>query len=115
MNDECDYDDYDPDEGTTLIEDSAAPPLWHRYAVLVDPANNHDKYYEVRIDLEDDGSFTFTKRWGRRPDRYTAGGNTRRRNHGGAHGMHVAQMEANATFAEKLSEGYVETPRPAVW
>jgi predicted DNA-binding WGR domain protein len=41
-------------------------PVWVRYAEYV--GGGHDKYYEARIDLGDDGHFWLTKRWGARPD-----------------------------------------------
>lgn len=41
-------------------------PLWVKYAELI--SSDHDKFYEVRIDLTDEGQFCLTKRWGRRPD-----------------------------------------------
>lgn len=44
-------------------------PEWCRYLVMVDGTNGHDKYYEVRIDLNDEAEFVLTRRWGRRPDK----------------------------------------------
>lgn len=41
-------------------------PAWFKYAEWI--GQGHDKYYEVRIDLADDGQFVLTKRWGPRPD-----------------------------------------------
>ena len=41
-------------------------PVWVKYAEYI--GDGSDKFYEVRIDMDDNGLFYVTKRWGRRPD-----------------------------------------------
>jgi predicted DNA-binding WGR domain protein len=80
-------------------------PVWVRYAEM--RSGTHDKFYEVRIDMDDAGAFWLTKRWGRRPD--AGGGQTKPEQYQNLNG---AQLEGLDMFRSKLSKGYVETDRP---
>lgn len=82
------------------------PPAWSRYAINTSPG--HDKYYETRIDMADDGTFVLTKRWGRRPD--TGKGQTKVELF---QSMSTAMGVADAQLANKLRGGYDLTERPA--
>jgi len=80
-------------------------PVWVRYAEMT--RGTHDKFYEVRIDMDDAGTFWLTKRWGRRPD--AGGGQTKPEPYQGLNGAQVAGLDM---FREKLKKGYVECDRP---
>lgn len=80
-------------------------PLWVRYAEYVGGGSN--KFYEVRIDLADDGHYVVTNRWGRRPD--TGSGQIKE---GVANTLPMAQRMALDKFALKLAKGYRECDRP---
>jgi predicted DNA-binding WGR domain protein len=80
-------------------------PVWVRYAEWISAA--HDKFYEIRIDMDDAGAFWLTKRWGRRPD--DGGGQVKPEQY---QTLSAAQNQGLAKFSEKLKKGYVETARP---
>jgi predicted DNA-binding WGR domain protein len=80
-------------------------PAWVRYAEYI--GNGSDKYYEVRVDLGDDGLFYVTKRWGRRPD--TGAGQTKVEF---STSMLHATMMAKGALIEKVRKGYRECERP---
>jgi predicted DNA-binding WGR domain protein len=80
-------------------------PDWVRYAEWISAA--HDKFYEVRVDMGDDGAFYLTKRWGRRPD--AGGGQTKIEVY---QQMQQAVSTAAAALAGKVSKGYTECERP---
>lgn len=80
-------------------------PSWVRYAEMT--TNDHDKFYEVRIDLADDGLFYLTKRWGRRPD---VGGGQIKIESSGSIGYLMGV--ADAMMAEKVRKGYRTAKRP---
>lgn len=80
-------------------------PVWVRYAVLIDPRS--DKYYEVRVDITDQGGFAVTKRWGRRPD--LGIGQTLQEIWPTSQ---AARAAANAIFAQKITRGYCVSERP---
>jgi len=83
----------------------AEEPVWVRYAECI--GGSHDKFYEVRIDMGDDGTFYVTKRWGRRPD--AGGGQIKVEPY---QNMNAAQAVALNMLNEKRSKGYRETERP---
>lgn len=80
-------------------------PVWVRYAEYI--GGGHDKYYEVRIDMADDGLFYVTKRWGRRPD--SGGGQIKVES---SQSMSYAMGVADGMLAEKLRGGYRMVERP---
>jgi predicted DNA-binding WGR domain protein len=80
-------------------------PVWVRYAEWVSTA--HDKFYEVRVDMDEDGTFWLTKRWGRRPD--SGGGQVKNEVY---QSMQQAVNTATAALAGKVKKGYVECDRP---
>jgi predicted DNA-binding WGR domain protein len=80
-------------------------PLWVKYAEYV--GNGSDKFYEVRIDLADDGQFVLTKRWGARPD--VGRGQIKPEYY---ITLVHAQNNADAALGGKLRKGYVLAPRP---
>jgi len=80
-------------------------PAWVKYAEMI--GGGHDKFYECRIDMGDDGLFYVTKRWGRRPD--AGGGQTKSES---SQSMSYAMGVANGMIAEKLRKGYRLTDRP---
>jgi predicted DNA-binding WGR domain protein len=80
-------------------------PLWVRYADWISTA--HDKFYEVRIDLDDSGEFIITRRWGRRPDIGVGQIKTEAR-----HSIEVATRVALEYFNAKIAKGYREAERP---
>jgi predicted DNA-binding WGR domain protein len=80
-------------------------PLWVKYAELI--SDEHNKYYEVRIDLADDGQFVLTKRWGRRPDRGVGQLKTEP-----YPTLTHAQNNADAALGGKIRKGYRVADRP---
>jgi predicted DNA-binding WGR domain protein len=80
-------------------------PLWVKYAELISP--EHDKFYEVRIDLTDEGEFCLTKRWGARPDR--GRGQIKPEYF---QSMSRAMGVADGQLADKLRKGYRIAERP---
>jgi predicted DNA-binding WGR domain protein len=80
-------------------------PAWVRYAEYV--GGGHDKFYEVRVDLADDGSFIITRRWGARPDTGVGQIKTEAR-----HSMTQAVGTALTYFGAKIHKGYRECERP---
>jgi predicted DNA-binding WGR domain protein len=80
-------------------------PTWVKYAELT--SMDHDKFYEVRVDLTDDGEFCLTKRWGRRPD--TGRGQIKTAYYQSLAG---ATSAAQTMLASKVAKGYRECPRP---
>ena len=80
-------------------------PVWVKYLTWVNDA--HDKYYEVRIDLGDDGLYYLTKRWGRRPDK--GDGQIQVST---SLSMDNATRLADVKVGEKLAKGYVCDTRP---
>lgn len=80
-------------------------PLWVRYAEFI--GGGHDKFYEVRVDLDDDGSFVITRRWGARPDTGVGQIKIERR-----HQVTQAQGVALTFFLAKVKKGYRECERP---
>jgi predicted DNA-binding WGR domain protein len=80
-------------------------PLWVRYAEFI--GSGSDKFYEVRIDLDDDGDFITTNRWGPRPDQGKGQIKTTV-----ASSLAMAQNLALDKFRAKLRKGYTETERP---
>ena len=81
-------------------------PIWVRYAEFIDSKSN--KFYECRVDLDDDGSFVITRRWGARPDSGVGQIKAERR-----HSDLQARGTATTYFTAKLAKGYVECERPA--
>lgn len=92
-------------KGTPSRDFREDEPVWEMYAIYV--GDGSDKFYEVRIDMDDDGTFWLTKRHGRRPD--VGNGRLIFENY---QTMHAAQVEANDIFNAKLLKGYRATPRP---
>ena len=82
-------------------------PVWVKYAEYI--GGGSDKYYELRVDLTDEGAFQMTARWGRRPDKGT--GQTKV--YDVTRSMGSATAHAEAMFREKIKKGYVQTDRPA--
>lgn len=81
-------------------------PIWVRYAEKIDHRSN--KYYEVRVDLADDGNFVVTRRWGARPDL----GKGQIKTEAYAR-QQTAQATANNYLSAKISRGYdVRHERP---
>jgi len=80
-------------------------PVWVRYAEWI--SAQHDKFYEVRIDMDENGTFWLTKRWGRRPD---AGAGQIKVE--ACQFLNEAQDKGLTMFREKLKKGYVEVERP---
>jgi predicted DNA-binding WGR domain protein len=80
-------------------------PLWVKYAELI--GGGHDKFYEVRIDLTDEGDYCLTKRWGRRPD--TGRGQIKPEYY---QSMSRAMGVADGMLADKLRKGYLQCERP---
>ena len=97
------------DDDLVVVDDEEAPPLWFLYAVLIDGTNNHDKFYELSISLEDDGTYVLSRRWGRRPDTlHSPAGQTKRepfRTFAGA------RSEARHLWDQKMRKGYREAER----
>lgn len=90
---------------TTPLDFRDQEPVWVKYLTWV--SDKHDKFYEVRIDLGDDGLFYVTKRWGARPD--VGGGQTKIES---SMNMSYVQRVANEKVAEKVRKGYAYTDRP---
>jgi len=80
-------------------------PDWSRYAIWV--SAQHDKYYEVRVDLLDSGLWQMTVRYGRRPD--LGAGAVKPSVHPS---MAIAIALAQAQFDSKIAKGYTPAPRP---
>jgi predicted DNA-binding WGR domain protein len=80
-------------------------PVWVRYAEWI--SAKHDKFYEIRIDMDETGTFWITKRWGRRPDSGGGQVKTETRQNAGQ-----AQSMAESYFASKVGKGYTEVERP---
>lgn len=80
-------------------------PDWSRYAIWV--STQHDKYYEVRVDLLDSGLWQMTVRYGRRPD--LGAGAVKPTVHPT---MPIAIGVAQAQFDSKIAKGYTQVPRP---
>jgi predicted DNA-binding WGR domain protein len=80
-------------------------PVWVRYAELI--GGGHDKFYEVRIDMDDDGTFWLTKRWGRRPD--AGGGQVKPEQY---QSLNAAQSVGLDMLGQKILKGYREVERP---
>jgi predicted DNA-binding WGR domain protein len=82
------------------------PPMWVRYAEYV--RGGSDKFYEIRVDMDDNGAFQVTARWGRRPD--SGGGQAKVYDY--VPSMGIATGHANELMRAKLRKGYCETERP---
>jgi predicted DNA-binding WGR domain protein len=80
-------------------------PVWVRYAEWI--GNGHDKFYEIRIDMDDAGTFWVTKRWGARPD--AGGGQIKVES---CISLSAAQSVSLDMLGRKLAKGYVEVERP---
>jgi predicted DNA-binding WGR domain protein len=80
-------------------------PVWVQYAEYI--GGGSDKFYEVRIDMDDDGLFYVTKRWGRRPD--SGAGQIKVES---SQSMSYAMGVANGMIEEKVRKGYRVTERP---
>lgn len=80
-------------------------PVWVRYAEYV--GDGSDKFYEVRVDLGDDGRFILTKRWGARPDK--GKGQIKVESY---ISLTSATGVANTQLASKLRKGYTMCERP---
>lgn len=80
-------------------------PTWVKYAEYVGGGSN--KFYEVRVDMGDDGRFYQQKRWGRRPD--AGGGQIKVLSYPT---LARAVGAADAMLAEKIRKGYRLTDRP---
>jgi predicted DNA-binding WGR domain protein len=80
-------------------------PVWVRYAEYT--GGGSDKFYEVRIDMDEAGAFWLTKRWGRRPD--AGGGQTKPEQY---QSLSSAQNAGLTMFGIKLGKGYREVERP---
>lgn len=81
-------------------------PVWVRYAEYI--RGTSDKYYELRIDMLDDGRFQMTARWGRRPDQ----GVGQTKVYDVVKNMAIATQHANALYQAKLAKGYRVADRP---
>jgi predicted DNA-binding WGR domain protein len=82
-------------------------PVWVTYAEWIDDDKNHDKFYEIRIDMDDDGTLWLTKRWGRRPD--TGAGQIKVER---CNTLPQAIAVANTMLGDKTRKGYRVTERP---
>ena len=80
-------------------------PLWCRYAI--NTTGSHNKFYEVRIDLDPNGTFHITKHWGPRPWD-SERGQTKLEVRGT---YATAKACANDIFNKKVREGYSECER----
>jgi predicted DNA-binding WGR domain protein len=80
-------------------------PVWVKY--LINTHGDHDKYYECRIDMTDEGEFVLTKRWGRRPD--SGGGQIKTEYF---QSMARAMGAADAQINNKVRGGYSPIDRP---
>lgn len=81
-------------------------PVWVKYLILSN--HEHNKYYEVRIDLADSGLFVLTKRWGARPD--VGRGQIKVES---SQSMSYLRGLADAQINNKTRKGYWYTTRPA--
>jgi len=81
-------------------------PVWVKYAEYI--GGGSDKFYELRVDLTDEGTFQMTARWGRRPD--TGVGQTKV--YDVTRSMGSATAHAEALFREKIKKGYRVAERP---
>lgn len=100
----------DHDEELTLVPDHMADPTWFRYAVFIGTnteGGESNKFYEVSIELLDDGRFLLRKRWGARPDFLTSG-QTKDQHF---INMRQALRDANQIFQSKIDKGYREVER----
>jgi predicted DNA-binding WGR domain protein len=93
------------DDDLPVVPDEVAPPLWFRYCIM--RGGGHDKFYEVRVDLDESGQWVLTKRWGRRPDHLTNG----QRQVKVYRNMEVAIRDANEVYQSKIGKGYWPTER----
>lgn len=82
-------------------------PEWYRYLVLIDGTDNHDKFYEARVDLTDESEFCLTYRWGRRPDLGKGQIKTEYFT-----SMARAMGTADAKIEDKIRNGYQVMSRP---
>jgi predicted DNA-binding WGR domain protein len=83
------------------------PPVWVKYAEF--QGGGSDKYYELRVDMTDEGMFQITARWGRRPDQ----GSGQTKVYDVTRSMGSATAHAEALFREKIKKGYRIAERPA--
>jgi predicted DNA-binding WGR domain protein len=80
-------------------------PAWVQYAEFI--GDGSDKFYEVRVDMDDDGDFVITRRWGARPD--TGAGQIKTETR---YNMTQATGTALTYFMAKLHKGYHKADRP---
>jgi predicted DNA-binding WGR domain protein len=80
-------------------------PVWVKYAEYI--GDGSDKFYEVRIDMGDDGKFYLQKRWGARPD--SGAGQIKVETYTT---MNAATAMANDIFRQKVRKGYFVSERP---
>jgi predicted DNA-binding WGR domain protein len=80
-------------------------PVWVKYAEYIGGGSN--KFYEVRVDMGDDGTFYLQKRWGARPD--SGAGQIKVEPY---QSLNAATNNANAILKGKLDKGYRLTDRP---
>jgi predicted DNA-binding WGR domain protein len=90
---------------STVYDFRDQTPAWTQYAI--NTSGSHDKYYETRIDLADDGWFVLTKRWGRRPD--TGKGQQKTEIY---QSMSTAMGVAHGQLEDKIRGGYYLVDRP---
>lgn len=93
------------DDDLPLIGDEFDLPVWVRYAINTTTRN---AYYEVRIELNDDGRYLLVKRWGPLPDTLK-GGNHKAQPYVN---QHQAVAAANEAFNAKIRGEYWEADRP---
>jgi predicted DNA-binding WGR domain protein len=80
-------------------------PVWVKYAEYI--GGGSDKFYETRVDMDDDGTFYLTKRWGARPD--SGGGQIKVEPY---QSLTAATNNADAILGAKIRKGYRITERP---
>jgi hypothetical protein len=93
------------DDELPVLPDKYDLPMWVRYAVNTTSRN---AYYEVRIDLLDDGRYIMTKRYGPLPDNLD-NGTARTQPYVN---MSQAIAAANEAMNAKLRGDYYEDERP---
>lgn len=96
------------DDDLPIIEDKYDLPVWYRYLTNTISRN---AYYEVRIELNDDGRYLMIKRWGPLPDRLD-NGQTRVQPY--VDGQKAIRA-ANEIVHGKLQGDYREAERPHPW
>jgi predicted DNA-binding WGR domain protein len=89
----------------TNIDFRDQEPVWVTY--LINTSAGHNKYYEARIDMDDNSLFVLTKRWGARPDRGV--GQIKAEPY---RSLGDARTAANDILIAKRRKGYRDAERP---